>query len=255
MIERRNKRQYFVDKASEPTLTYRIWKERREKAAERERARKELEDADREFLAFRAREEGAVGIKKLFLGKHAESNGGSVAMESMAVEVGGDGDGEVVGEGRAARPTALTKEFLAQQAEMLNSGAAANGGTVVMGSMSAGRRGEDDEERLIEGQPRTVQATKRRGYFKKLSSSLSTAQEAEARNGNVGMFFTVPEGATAGRIRDGDEEALVGGEPEVGGQMRVLSKRPTWGSEAPPAYSSLPPGDHEHGGDMYSDTG
>jgi hypothetical protein len=56
-IERRNKRQYFLDKASEPTLTYRIWKERKEQVAEAERARKELEDADREFQAFRAREE------------------------------------------------------------------------------------------------------------------------------------------------------------------------------------------------------
>jgi hypothetical protein len=206
----------LIDKASEPTLTYRIWKERREQEAERERARKELEEADREFLAFKAREEKGAkrGVQSAFgkklLAKHAE------AQKRMAM--------------------------------------AGNGESVATQAMAAGGRGDGEEERLVGGQAETVRATKKKG-FRMFFSGVTVAQEAKAQKGKTRLGLVMPGSASAVRIRDRDEEELVGGEPEVGVQMRVPVKRTTWGSEAPPPYSSLPTEDHEHEDDFHSDTG
>jgi hypothetical protein len=267
-IERRNKRQYFLDKASEPTLTYRIWKERKEQVAEAERARKELEDADREFQAYRAREE-RVGKRKrtsIFgrgsLPRHTDvqnrtltaGNAGSVEMGSVASGPGGDGDEERVGEERAARPSAFTPESLARQAEMQNL-TTGNGRPAAIESMNGGWRGDVDEERLVGDPPQKVLPKKRTSLFGEFFTKSSVPQEAEAQKGKTHMGSLIPESATRTRGGEADEEALVEGEPGVDVQMRASLKRPMWGSEAPPAYSPLSPEDHGLEGDLYSNTG
>jgi hypothetical protein len=266
-IERRNKRQYFLDKASEPTLTYRIWKERKEQVAEAERARKELEDADREFQAFRAREEREGKRKRMSifgsgsLPRHTEvqnraptaGNAGSVEMGSVAAGPGGSGDKEWVGEGRTARPSAFTPEFLARQAEMQNL-TTGNGRSVAIESTTGGWRGDVDEERLVGDPPQKVLPKKRTSLFGKFFTKSPVPQEAEAQNGKTRMGSLIPESATRARGGEADEEALVEGEPGVDVQMRAPLKRPTWGSEAPPAYSPLPPEDHELEDNLHSDT-
>lgn len=224
----------------------------------------ELEAADREFQSFKSRDSvGRLTFNVLIRAllpqqvkmqnQTTAGNGGSVAMQSMAAKGRGDDSELRVGVGREARPTAFTKEFLARQAEMQNRTVAGNKGSMAMQSTTGRRRGDDDEEKLIGGQPQRVPARKRNSIARIFFGKLYVPQEPEAQKGKTRMGV-VQESATARGRGDRDEEALVGGEPEVGVQMGVPVKTPTWGSEAPPAYSSLPPEDHEHEDDLHSDT-
>ena len=136
--------------------------------------------------------------------------------------------------------------------------AAGSGESVAMESVAGGSGGGgEEEERLVGGQPRTqiVQATKRSSFFGKFKTAVSVAQEGETQKGKMPEGSLVPESATVRWRGDGDEEALVDGEPELGGQARVPAKRPTWGLEAPPAYSSLPLENREHEDDLQNGTG
>jgi hypothetical protein len=54
------------------------------------------------------------------------------------------------------------------------------------------------------------------------------------------------QSATAGQRGEEDEERLVGGETASGSQIKPPVRGTTWGSEAPPAYSSVPVEDSEH---------
>lgn len=89
------------------------------------------------------------------------------------------------------------------------------------------RRRRQGEERV---------GTKRTGFFGKLKKAFRQSQKSR----DVGP--SLPQNLSV-REREEDEERLVGDEVEMKNQNKPLSRRSTWGSEAPPAYSAIALGD------------
>jgi hypothetical protein len=94
------------------------------------------------------------------------------------------------------------------------------------------RKFKEREERAGKG---------RKSFFEKLS------KQKEQKEGFKSLFSgsAASQSATPGPGGEEDEERLVGGETESGIQIKAAARRTTWGSEAPPAYSSVPVEDHE----------
>jgi hypothetical protein len=81
-------------------------------------------------------------------------------------------------------------------------------------------------------------------------SILGKASKQKAQKTGVKSLFSGPtasqSAAAAGQRGEEDEERLVGGEVGSGSQIKAPARSTTWGSDAPPAYSSIPTEDREH---------